>query len=47
MENETPVIDSDNDGIMDAVDKCPTTPQGVDVNAMGCPRDDDGDGVAN
>jgi OOP family OmpA-OmpF porin len=47
MKNETPVLDSDNDGIMDAVDKCQTTPQGVEVNAMGCPRDDDGDGVAN
>jgi OOP family OmpA-OmpF porin len=47
MKNETQALDSDNDGIMDNIDKCPTTPQGVDVNAMGCPRDDDGDGVAN
>ena len=50
MKKEEPVSrgsDSDNDGVMDNIDKCPTTPQGVDVNEMGCPRDDDGDGVAN
>lgn len=47
MKTEAPVLDSDNDGVMDNVDKCPTTPAGVDVTTMGCPRDDDGDGVAN
>lgn len=28
-------------------DQCPNTPQGVPVDATGCPADDDGDGVIN
>ncbi len=40
-------IDTDKDGVPDKDDKCPGTPQGVKVNAKGCPFDDDGDGVPN
>jgi len=39
------VVDSDNDGIVDNIDKCPNTPQGVKVNENGCPLDSDHDGV--
>jgi OOP family OmpA-OmpF porin len=38
-------LDSDNDGVIDSMDKCPNTPAGVKVNAMGCPLDSDNDGV--
>ena len=31
------IIDSDNDGVMDRLDKCPNTPQGVAVDGSGCP----------
>ncbi|MBW6484923.1 MAG: outer membrane beta-barrel domain-containing protein [Syntrophobacterales bacterium] len=37
--------DSDNDGVLDNQDKCPGTPAGVKVDAVGCPLDADGDGV--
>jgi OOP family OmpA-OmpF porin len=37
--------DSDNDGIIDELDKCPNTPQGVKVDKNGCQIDSDGDGV--
>jgi len=47
MMQEPTVLDSDNDGVIDSIDKCPSTPPGVAVNGMGCPRDDDGDGVMN
>ena len=40
-------IDSDNDGITDEFDKCPSTPAGVLVDTCGCPLDDDHDGVPN
>ncbi|HEY9098540.1 MAG TPA: OmpA family protein [Thiobacillus sp.] len=39
------MVDSDGDGVEDARDKCPNTPQGWKVNAEGCPLDTDGDGV--
>jgi len=41
--------DDDNDGVLNSVDKCPTTPAGEAVNAEGCPidGDDDNDGVLN
>ena len=39
--------DSDNDGVSDKKDKCPGTPAGVGVDALGCPLDRDGDGVAD
>ena len=47
---EAPVvvqIDSDGDGVMDAVDNCPNTPKGAPVNDVGCSLDSDGDGVFN
>ena len=40
-------LDSDGDGVADAIDECPNTPSGVVVDSSGCPRDDDFDGVAN
>ena len=39
--------DEDGDGVADKKDKCPGTPQGVKVDATGCPVDSDGDGVAD
>lgn len=38
-------LDSDHDGILDAVDRCADTEPGVRVDASGCPADTDGDGV--
>ena len=41
-----PVVkDSDNDGIIDSLDKCANTPSGLKVNANGCALDTDKDGV--
>jgi opacity protein-like surface antigen len=37
--------DSDRDGVLDDLDKCPGTPSGVKVDRSGCPLDSDGDGV--
>jgi len=37
--------DSDNDGVSDLHDKCPDTPEGIEVDKLGCPKDSDGDGV--
>ncbi|MDP4238732.1 MAG: thrombospondin type 3 repeat-containing protein [Bacteroidota bacterium] len=37
--------DTDGDGVPDKIDKCPDTPKGVQVDALGCPIDTDGDGV--
>ncbi len=31
------IIDTDGDGVMDELDKCPDTPQGVAVDGAGCP----------
>jgi hypothetical protein len=39
--------DGDADGVIDATDNCPRTPAGVEVDTMGCPYDDDYDGVPN
>jgi OmpA-OmpF porin, OOP family len=43
------VVDSDGDGVIDDLDKCPGTPAGTAVDSTGCPlpQDDDGDGVTN
>ena len=41
------IEDADGDLIVDHMDKCPNTPQGVEVDEFGCPLDDDIDGVAN
>jgi outer membrane protein OmpA-like peptidoglycan-associated protein len=37
--------DTDKDGVVDRLDKCPGTPLGVKVDKNGCPLDTDGDGV--
>ena len=37
--------DEDGDGIVDGVDECPGTPEGVEVDSTGCPWDYDQDGV--
>lgn len=42
-----PPVDSDGDGVIDTLDKCPGTPAGVTVDAQGCPVDSDKDGVAD
>lgn len=39
--------DTDGDGVIDRLDKCPGTPANVAVDAVGCPIDGDGDGVAD
>ena len=38
-------LDTDQDGILDASDKCPETPEGISVDRKGCPLDSDGDGA--
>jgi len=40
-------LDSDNDGVLDTLDKCPDTPAGVKVDTNGCPLDSDSDGVTD
>ncbi|MFT5580784.1 MAG: OOP family OmpA-OmpF porin [Psychromonas sp.] len=42
-----PIPDADLDGIADKRDRCPNTPQGVQVDAFGCPYDRDFDGIAD
>ena len=41
------VMDGDNDGVVDAMDKCPTTPAGRTVDDKGCELDGDKDGVVD
>lgn len=38
-------LDSDGDGVIDDLDKCPGTSMGVSVDSRGCPLDIDRDGV--
>ncbi|GAX87740.1 OmpA-OmpF porin, OOP family [Lebetimonas natsushimae] len=45
LKEEPKVIDSDEDGVSDNLDKCPNTPVGVKVDKRGCPIDSDEDGV--
>ncbi len=40
-------IDSDDDGVPDAIDQCPNTPAGAKVDARGCELDSDGDGIVD
>ncbi len=40
-------VDTDGDGVTDDIDRCPGTPRGATVDAVGCPSDSDGDGVYN
>lgn len=44
-QKQQPEKDSDGDGVVDSLDQCPNTPQGVEVDEVGCPLDSDGDGV--
>jgi len=37
--------DTDRDGVLDGIDRCPNTPAGATVDAYGCAMDSDGDGV--
>ncbi|UTW60697.1 SPOR domain-containing protein [bacterium SCSIO 12741] len=37
--------DEDGDGVQNLIDQCLGTPQGVEVDSVGCPYDTDGDGV--
>ncbi|MFP4060330.1 MAG: hypothetical protein ACLFUC_07610 [Bacteroidales bacterium] len=39
--------DEDGDLVFDGWDECPGTPKGVAVDSLGCPFDDDEDGVPN
>ena len=39
--------DEDNDLVFDGWDECPGTPKGIEVDTVGCPLDDDKDGVPN
>lgn len=39
--------DADGDHVPDAIDQCPATPHGVDVDPSGCPVDGDKDGIAD
>lgn len=41
------IKDADNDGISDKFDLCPKTPEGYEVDTVGCPLDNDKDGVVN
>jgi OOP family OmpA-OmpF porin len=46
--NTAPVRkDGDNDGVYDAVDRCPNSPTGTQVDPTGCSVDMDNDGVLN
>lgn len=40
-------MDRDGDRVADALDRCPDTPRGVQVDENGCPQDRDKDGVAD
>jgi OmpA-OmpF porin, OOP family len=42
---EFKVKDADKDGVADKLDMCPNTPEGVAVDANGCPLDSDKDGI--
>jgi len=41
------VLDGDKDGVEDAMDRCPTTPEGRTVDDQGCELDGDKDGVVD
>ena len=43
----TLIADADRDGYLDLADDCPDTPAGVPVDSLGCPHDDDNDGIPN
>lgn len=39
--------DGDDDGVLDDVDQCQHTPNGVQVDQFGCPLDSDNDGISD
>ncbi len=39
--------DLDQDGVADALDECPNTPSGVEVDTIGCAVDSDHDGITD
>ncbi|GAB4263073.1 MAG: hypothetical protein Kow0092_13750 [Deferrisomatales bacterium] len=39
--------DTDGDGVPDNLDRCPGTPRGAPVDAKGCLKDSDGDGLSD
>ncbi|SRR6056297_1237418 len=41
------IADEDRDDVLDLVDECPDNPPKVAVDSVGCPLDDDNDGVPN
>ena len=43
--DEVMLYDEDGDFVLDAVDECPGTPYGVEVDSLGCPLDADNDGI--
>lgn len=43
--DEVMLSDEDGDFILDVTDQCPETPYGVAVDTLGCPLDEDDDGV--
>ncbi len=43
----TLIADGDRDGYLDLADDCPDTPPGIPVDSLGCPHDDDKDGIPN
>ena len=45
LDKTCPIEDADKDKVEDWTDKCPNTPAGMKVNALGCEIDTDGDGV--
>jgi len=46
-EPRTRTVDTDGDGVIDSVDRCPGTPLGATVGADGCEYDSDVDGVVD
>ncbi|MEX0706786.1 MAG: OmpA family protein [Woeseia sp.] len=46
-EQRTRFVDSDNDGVEDAMDRCANTPIGTPVDEYGCELDSDRDGIAD
>jgi hypothetical protein len=41
------LADDDRDGVLNQMDRCPSSPLGALVDARGCPTDYDGDGVVD
>lgn len=44
---EAAAVDTDRDGVVDTLDRCPGTPFGTQVDQYGCEPDGDGDGVGD